>query len=895
VPATPGQRLPIGGYLGALAEGPLVARETQRAQLIAAIERAEAGTGGGGLVLLAGEPGIGKTRLAQEVTQLAHTCGFLIASGRCYEPRTAVAYYPFLEALSMSYAAAPAAIRAALPHRWPDVARLLPDLEVGVSSLSPATTLPIGATAGADDQPRLFHQVTAFLQALAEVWPVALLLDDLHWADSVSLDLVAHLARHTPASRILLLGTYRDSEITPAPSFEALLRDLGREHLVKRLMVRRLTAEGTAALLAVSYGQETFSHEFAELLHAHAEGNPFFTAELLRELVERGDLYQENGQWQHRAQVELVLPESVRSAIGRRLARLPAATQVVLQEASVLGSAFRFTDLQAMSAFGEADVDAALEEAEDAVLVRESGQESGQAGYVFQHVLIQQVLYAQLSIRRKQRLHRAAGEALERLGEQERERRVAELAYHFARTDQHQHTLQYSMQAAARAREAGARREEAALLGQALDAATHLDERHLVTELRVKRGQAFNAAAMWADAQRELEAALTGLAPDQAERRIAILVELAYASIFPSQGVERARAYATDALVVAERIGREDLAARALSALAEYDTNEGLLRESQPRFERAFVRAGVDHIAELLTGLDQYGLNWYYLGHFEQAGTFTRQALEIAQSAHDQAIITRTLGNLGMTLSGCGRYGEALDMFAEARRRGREYQTWAWLARSISMHAGLHLALGDYAGAEELTEEAREVNCAVRFPNVTASTGIDLLLMCARRHDVGRAEGLLPHVREGVTKASGSHGWLMALRFAQAQAEVALAREALDEALRFAEDSIAQARQRGRVKYEVLGLQTRAQALARQGRSKDAIGELRAAIALAHPMGDPALFLRVVSALLAIEGDDALLTEARATVERIATALPGDLRRTFLDTDTVRLVARLSH
>jgi tetratricopeptide (TPR) repeat protein len=451
------------------------------------------------------------------------------------------------------------------------------------------------------------------------------------------------------------------------------------------------------------------------------------------------------------------------------------------------------------------------------------------------------------------------------------------------------------MQAAERAREASARREEASLLGQALEAATRLEDRQLVTELRAKRGQAFNAAAMWADAQRELEAALTGLAPDQAERRIAILVELAYASIFPSQGVERARAYATEALVAAERIDREDLAARALSALAEYDTNEGLLRESQPRFERAFARAGVDHIAELLTGLDQYGLNWYYLGHFEQADIYTRQALEIAQSVHDPAIITRTLGNLGMTLTGCGRYDEALKVFAEAGRCGHEYRTWAWLARSISMHAGLHLALGDYAGAEALTEEAREVNRAVRFPNVTASTGIDLLLMCARRHDVGRAEGLLPHVREGVTKASGSHGWLMALRFAQAHAEVALARGAWDEALRFAEEGIAQARLRGRVKYEVLGMQTHAQALAAQGRTKGAIAELRAAIALARPMGDPALFLRVVAALLAIEGHDALLTEARATVERIATALPGDLRPTFLHADTVRLVARLSH
>jgi hypothetical protein len=869
---------------------------------------------------LAGEPGIGKTRLAQDVTQLAHTRGFLIASGRCYEPRTAIAYYPFLEALSMAYAAAPAAIRTALPHRWPEVARLLPDLEIRVPALpppSPATALPAHATAGsstpgADDQQRLFHQVTAFLQALADVWPVALLLDDLHWADSVSLDLLAHLARHTHASRILLLGTYRDSEITPVHPFEAPLRDLGREHLVTRLSVRRLTPDGTAALLAASLGagQEALTDEFAELLHAHAEGNPFFTAELLRELVERGDLYQEHGQWHQRAQAELVLPESVRSVIGQRLAGLSSVAQVVLREASVLGPAFGFTDLQAMSACSEAEIETALEEAAEAVLVREAEQ----ATYVFPHVLIQQALYAQLSARRKQRLHRAAGEALERLGERERERRVAELAYHFARTDQHQRTLAYATQAAERAREAGARREEAALLGQALDAALHLEERQLAIELRVKRGRAFNAAVLWADGLRELQAALAELTPDgvgadlasdteqteQTELRIAILVELASAKYFsagyyPGHALQHSRAYATEALAAAERIGREDLAARALSELAMCDANEGLVRESQPHFEHAFARAGVGHMAELLGGIDQYGLNWYYLGHFEQANTYTRQAVEIAQRGHNWGIIARTLGNLGMALTGRGRYDEALAVFAEARQRGREYRTWPWLARSISMHAGLHLALGDYAAAEVLTEEAREVNRAIQFPNVTASTGIDLLLSFARRHEVGRAEGLVPQVGEDATKATGAHAWLMALRFAQAQAEVALARGAWDEAVGFAEEGMTQARLRGRVKYEVLGLQTQAQALAGQGRTKDAIVELRMAIALARPMGDPALFLRVVSALLAIEGDDALLADARTSVERIAIVLPDDLRRNFLDGEPARLVARLSH
>jgi tetratricopeptide (TPR) repeat protein len=403
---------------------------------------------------------------------------------------------------------------------------------------------------------------------------------------------------------------------------------------------------------------------------------------------------------------------------------------------------------------------------------------------------------------------------------------------------------------------------------------------------------------MWVEGSRNLEAALAGLSVDQTEKRATVLVELADVIIFGANylphGLQRARGYATEALSVAEELGRDDLAARAMSKLASCDTNEGRVRESQVRFERAFARAGTEHLPLLLSGLDQFGLNWYYLGHFKEADRYTRQALEIARQVHDANIIIRTLGNLGMTLTGCGRYDEALALFGDARRFGREQATWAWLARSISMCAGLHLTVGDYAGAETLTEEACEVNRVVRFPNVTASTGVDFLLTYARRQEPGRAEGLLPTVRDAVVQAVGNHTWLVSMRFAQAQAEVALARGASHEAIRFADDAIAQAQQRGRVKYEALGMQTHAQALAALGRTKEAIAELRSAVERARPVGDPALFLRAATALLAIEGDDALLAEARVTIDRMAAALPVDLRRIFLDAEPARLVARLS-
>ncbi|HEX8919271.1 MAG TPA: adenylate/guanylate cyclase domain-containing protein, partial [Chloroflexota bacterium] len=195
--------LPIGGFLGALPATPLVGRNEELRQILSAVDAVAGGSGR--LFLLLGEPGVGKTRLVQEVTLQLRNREFLVTSGRCYEPQEVVPFYPFLEALATLYASAPSAIRDEVPQRWPTLGHLLPNRSMAEPS-------PAGESRG--ELERLFWAVTGFVQAIAEQQPVALLLDDLHWADSTSLALLQHLARHTRAYRVLLLGTYRDIEVT---------------------------------------------------------------------------------------------------------------------------------------------------------------------------------------------------------------------------------------------------------------------------------------------------------------------------------------------------------------------------------------------------------------------------------------------------------------------------------------------------------------------------------------------------------------------------------------------------------------------------------------------------------------------------------------------------------
>ena len=283
--------------------------------------------------------------------------------------------------------------------------------------------------------------VTGFVLACAAARPLAILLDDLHWADGASLDLMRHLAHHTRAQRVLLLGTYRDVEVGRQRPLERVLRDLHRSGVMERLVVRRLDPEGTAALIAAVLGEADVSPDLVQLVHEHTDGNPFFTQEVVRTLVERGDVYRADGRWARRDITQIEVPESVRSAIGERLSRLREGTQDLLHTASVLGQTFGFDELRAMGDHAEADVEAALEEAMTAGLIREMDLET----YGFNHALIQQALYGELSGRRKRRLHAAAGEALERIPARLLMGRAAEVAWHFLEGDDSQRAQHYAL------------------------------------------------------------------------------------------------------------------------------------------------------------------------------------------------------------------------------------------------------------------------------------------------------------------------------------------------------------------------------------------------------------------------------------------------------------------
>ena len=263
--ATP-ERPPIGGFLGALPTGPIVAREEELERLAVAAEAVEAGSGR--LLILGGETGVGKTRLAQEAMVRLRDMEFLVLTGRCYERERRVDFYPFIEPLAQA-CASPGTQRNEVKQRWPLLERLL--------SESPSDLVE-------EDRLQLHREASDLLASLSDERPLALLLDDLHWADDASLALLQHLARQMRGRPVLLLATYRDAEVDREHPLWQTLRDLDREGLLERAAVRRLTEDGTAALAATTIGDIAGAEDFVEFVHRRTKGNPFFIQKMLRAL-----------------------------------------------------------------------------------------------------------------------------------------------------------------------------------------------------------------------------------------------------------------------------------------------------------------------------------------------------------------------------------------------------------------------------------------------------------------------------------------------------------------------------------------------------------------------------------------------------------------------------------
>jgi class 3 adenylate cyclase/tetratricopeptide (TPR) repeat protein len=448
--AKPGAQItPPRPATGAL-RTPFVARQKELAQLKERLEDAIAGRGF--LMMIVGEPGIGKTRLSEELSVHARLRGAQVLVGQCYESEGAPPYIPFVEALRQYVnTRAPEALRQEMGDGASDLAKLVSEIRTRVPDLPPSVRQEPEA-----ERYRLLEAVTAFLVNASKTLPIVLVLDDIHWSDKPSLVLLQHLARRLPASRMLVIGTYRDIELDRRHPLSEVLGQLRRERLYERILLRGLDTDGVQALLAArahltAPGKTEVARSLAAALQEQTEGNPFFIEETIAHLVEIGAIYREGDYWAaDTAAIQENIPEGVREVIGRRLSRLSDASNQALTFASVVGREFDFDVLQTLTDMDEATLLSALEEALAAQLIGEHRAGSG-AAYRFTHALVQETLYGELSLARKQRLHLRTGRALEQARAGRLEGLVGQLAHHFYQGNDPTKAIDYARKAGAAA------------------------------------------------------------------------------------------------------------------------------------------------------------------------------------------------------------------------------------------------------------------------------------------------------------------------------------------------------------------------------------------------------------------------------------------------------------
>ncbi|HEV8497363.1 MAG TPA: AAA family ATPase, partial [Gemmatimonadaceae bacterium] len=391
---------------------------------------ADADAGRGGTMFVVGESGVGKTRLASAIVDRATERGFTVAIGRAYPVETGIPYAVFSDAMvPMLRTIEPSVLTLLTRGGTSDLIQLFPALDTTTRT----STTPRGDPA--ELKARLLWNFAQFVSRYSAKRPLLIVLENLQWADSASLEMLHFAARQIAGDRVLIVGTHNDPDHRVNSALRATeqsLRNLGN---AQRLRLGPFSVEATSELLERMFDIDaTRVAEFAERLHRWTGGNPFFIDEAIKALVDGGQLREAHGGWIGWDVEELRVPSTIRDAVLTRLADLSPEARALADIAAVLGTRATHDELAAASSLDEDALVGVVDElrAVDVLTERQDGDE---IVYDFSHPLLQETLYSELGLARARTLHGAIAEALERLHGPRAMAHAGELAFHYARGD----------------------------------------------------------------------------------------------------------------------------------------------------------------------------------------------------------------------------------------------------------------------------------------------------------------------------------------------------------------------------------------------------------------------------------------------------------------------------
>src|SRR5262245_37961212 len=753
--------------LEGLAGGVYVGRERELDRLRGAVDSALSGRGS--LQLLVGEPGIGKTRAAEELATYAQVSGARVYWGRCREDEGAPAYWPWVQAVR-SYArdADPVALAWQLGGGAAEVAQLIPEV---------AEKLDIEPAGGSDSEEarfRLFDSVTSLLLAAARDRPLVVVLDDLHWADEPSLLLLRFAARELASSGLLILGTYRDVELGRHHPLARVLGEISGIEGSSRIVLRGLGVGAVERYIEMTAGAPC-PPGLAEAVQEQTDGNPFFVGEVVGLLASESKLTAGAGL------TDLEIPQGVREVVGRRLDRLSAETNEALRVAAVIGRDF---DEDLVARVVKRPPEVLMQAAEEAIAER-LVTDLGNGRYSFAHALVRDTLYEELSPPKRSALHERTGLAIEHICGGNVEDRLGELAHHFlaaAPRGDLAKAIDYAQQAGAQDMEQLAYEDAVDVYSRALEVLELMEEpeEELRCRLLLLLGGAEAKSARVADAREAFErAAESARSLDDTDSLVGAAIGIAVLSD-AGRLDEKLLALLDEAL---ERIGPERTDRRA--ALLTAKSAEMYWVDNDVAESERLVREAIEIAREI--GSPSTLAAALQRKIFIPAGpdaprvrlALADEMVKLGESSGDREAVVRGHAYRLWSLLELGDI-PAVD---------REIETYVTLANQLRMpeHTWYTPALrgmralldGKIDEAERLAQEARHAGNRAEQAIAEQWYGIQMIQI---RSMQGRAAELLPVVADLAERFPGIPAWRGGqVTLAARSGDVELARRELDE------------------------------------------------------------------------------------------------------------------
>jgi tetratricopeptide (TPR) repeat protein len=888
---------------------PFVRREEEHRILRESLDAVR--TGDVRILCLTGEPGAGKTTLLEHFSaDIQNAPGQLVTFSACSQRLAgAEAFLPLLDSLdSLTRAGENATITRLLkltaPTWYVQIAPLW-------STTDPAFASVLERARAASPE-RLKRELSSFVANITAVLPLVIVIDDLHWADASTVEVLAYLLSRPDLNHLLLVCAYRQTEMSlSAHPFMSVRHDLVKRRLLVELPLRRLSREETSHYLDVMFPDNCFPKELGEVVHARSNGNPFFLSEIARDLLQRGAVRQQRGQWHIEASLDQVrnsLPVSIQSVIERKLKQLDADDRLLLMAAALQGMEFdsRLAAIATGCRVSDAEQRLTRLESVHSLITLLGESDSGDAvpgqHYAFIHVLYHEAFHAAVTPARRAEWSRLIADGLAALNQQDPSRVAADLAIHYAAAREFERAAQWFLQAARNAAKVYANHEATDLCKRAIVNADRLEAplrnrlvleaAMLQAELHLNVSEFENAVADFGLAERAAaDAGLTEPQVDAICGAALALFNLKRTSETRALGVkafELARGAESDTGVASSQI----VLAMERMCMGDLDAAETWSTPALPVLQTRFRSPVPLHVIEGV-GYGAALRGWRL--EYEHALPPCEWALAKARDRASSFHIVCLLFIRGLGLGNFGRLSDALADLREGMRLSETNHERYWLPRLPNTLAWLHSEMFDIEEALRLNGEGSILAREMNFPEGDVNSRINLALNYLGLGDPDRAH---EHLSAAGTLLADDEWfrWVYTIRFHAARAEYWLAKGNSAEAGTSATASLDLATTTRRRKHIAWARKLLGDVDAVEDRPREAVAHYEAALSALQRHPCPSVQWKITAALAAAHAtlrqpDQAEQWRAttRCTLQELAASIrEGPLHTRFRQSRVVR-------